>query len=363
MTRPTAVATPVETAAEGRAVAGAVLSIDPPIVYTSLEWPDPMKWVNAFGHTIGKRSAAILVYMSGHFNGGFPGKLLVTLLRHYRRTHPRHEVHILCNAPDEVEAFASVGETAMLLNHNLAVSNSMFRPLPEMETIFDAIYTASLSAQKRIELAAKIDRVAYVTYIAKVPIEETHRILAHLAGLAPAHVIVNRWQDGAPARLKAAEVNVACNRAAVGLCLSRIEGAMLSSMEYLLAGLPIVTTPSKGGRDLFFDPEYCLTVAPNPRAVREAVAALRQRRIKREYIHQRSLAKLGPQRRAFLDLLDGILERQGYSPRFSGPWPWAHRRNFCGYKSVAEHFAQASSEATARPAEAELDWLPRSQPG
>jgi glycosyltransferase involved in cell wall biosynthesis len=239
------------------------------------------------------------------------------------------------------------GEPALLLNHNLGVSETIFTPLPDREVRFDALYIASLSAGKRIELAAAIDRVAYVTYLPTAPSGETRQLLAHLGGLAPAHRVLNPFRDGVPVALKAADVNEACNSAAVGLCLSAVEGAMVASMEYLLAGLPIVTTPSTGGRDVFFDPEYCITVRPDPRTVREAVEALRRRGIPRQYIRERTLAKMEPQRGAFLELLDGVLERQGSAPRFRGPWPWPHRPNLCGCQSVSEHFARARLERTS----------------
>ena len=38
---------------------------------------------------------------------------------------------------------------------------------------------------------------------------------------------------------------------------------MLASIEYLLAGLPVVSTPSLGGRDHYFDDEYCLIAPPD----------------------------------------------------------------------------------------------------
>jgi glycosyltransferase involved in cell wall biosynthesis len=49
-------------------------------------------------------------------------------------------------------------------------------------------------------------------------------------------------------------VNQGLARAVVGLCLSTVEGSNYASMEYMLAGLPIVSTPSIGGREVYFDP-------------------------------------------------------------------------------------------------------------
>ena len=50
------------------------------------------------------------------------------------------------------------------------------------------------------------------------------------------------------------EVNNFLNQCKVGIILSEVEGANYASIQYLLAGLPVVSTKSKGGRDVFFDP-------------------------------------------------------------------------------------------------------------
>ncbi len=63
--------------------------------------------------------------------------------------------------------------------------------------------------------------------------------------------------------------------------LSAEEGSSYASMEYLLAGLGVVSTHSTGGRDVYFDPDYCITCDPTPEAVRDAVAELRARNIPR----------------------------------------------------------------------------------
>jgi hypothetical protein len=97
---------------------------------------------------------------------------------------------------------------------------------------------------------------------------------------------------------------------------------MFASTEYLLSGLPIVTTPSRGGRHIYHDAEYCLSVPPDPRSVGEAVQALKARRIPRTYIRNRTLQRLNRDRERFMALLNAILKEGGSARRFSGPWPF-----------------------------------------
>jgi hypothetical protein len=212
-------------------VGGAILSLDPPIVYTTLGWPDPLQRIEAFGSSLGEGPAAILVYMSWALDAGPTSERAVRELRRYRRAHPRREVYLLCNAPEEVENLARLGEAGVLLNHNLTVSETQFRPLAEAVVDFDAVYNARTSRQKRIDLAGAIGRVAYIaTTIEGNDPEGASSILADMRGKAPQYVILNRWEGGHAVWLTAEEVNQAYNRAALGLCLSPVEGAMLSSM-------------------------------------------------------------------------------------------------------------------------------------
>ena len=112
--------------------------------------------------------------------------------------------------------------------------------------------------------------------------------MARHAATAPGHVFLNAFDEGGmPIRLPLSEVNRHLNRAGVGLCLSEREGAMFASTEYLLSGLPVVSTPSTGGRHVYYDEEYCWTVPPDPRSVAEAVAALKAKGIS-ALIHSRT---------------------------------------------------------------------------
>lgn len=49
------------------------------------------------------------------------------------------------------------------------------------------------------------------------------------------------------------KINEIYGQSRCGLILSAEEGACFAAMEYLLCGLPVVTTPNIGGRDEFFD--------------------------------------------------------------------------------------------------------------
>ena len=113
---------------------------------------------------------------------------------------------------------------------------------------------------------------------------------------------------------------------------------MYSAVEYLLAGLPVVSTPSLGGRDVFFDPDYCRIVPPDPAKVREAAAELQARRIPRDYIRSRTLERVEPERQRFLALVNETVVRKGGSPLFGEVWPFRDRSKLITWRNLEDHF-------------------------
>jgi hypothetical protein len=97
---------------------------------------------------------------------------------------------------------------------------------------------------------------------------------------------------------------------------------MFASVEYLLSGLPIVTTPSLGGRHVYHDAEYCWTVPADPRSVADAVQGLKAKGIPRSYIRDRILRRLQPDRARFMRLINAILEECRSQRRLADPWPF-----------------------------------------
>jgi glycosyltransferase involved in cell wall biosynthesis len=244
----------------------------------------------------------------------------------HRLRHPRHQLIFLCSSPAEHDLLHHFGEAAIFLNKTCVTSEEVFRPLPDVPVEFDAIYNAQLVPWKRHELALDVPSCAFVFYRdpgGASSRESAAALIARHARSAPRHVFINAMdEDGEPVRLAPADVNRHLNRASVGLCLSEVEGAMFASTEYMLAGLPVVSTPNRGGRDTYFDPDTCLTVPADPRSVAEAVAALKARAIPRARIRARVLKQLEHDRRRFLDLINSIHEEAGSNLRLSMPWPF-----------------------------------------
>ena len=238
-------------------------------------------------------------------------------------THPLHKFIILCNTDAETEVMRGLGEAATTHNKTTNTSETVFRPLEGVEVEFDAIYNAQLASWKRHELAVDIPTCAFLFYrgVSSTAKSEAALISRHMRS-APAHVFLNEFDDaGKPIRFEPELVNFHLNRAAVGLCLSAEEGAMFASAEYQLAGLPVVTTPNRGGRDLYVDRDFCLKIRDDPREIAAAVAALKQRRIPRAVVRERVLRLITSERRKFIDIVNAIYREEKIPNEFLGFWP------------------------------------------
>jgi glycosyltransferase involved in cell wall biosynthesis len=309
-----------------------VISREPFILSTPTVWTEPLGL--PLGEMCPERKLVLLVSLTAHFNDE-EIEAKATAAREYQAKFPKHEVIFLTNTPQQAEVFQRAGADAFFANQSIFVSEEVFRPLPDVPTVFDAVYDARPVPFKRHELAAEVERIAYVSFAGPTASAEEREIVASLLA-RPGHVLINELVGGIPRWMPQAKVNEVFAQADVGLCLSEREGAMYASIEYMLAGLPVVSTPSEGGRDVFFDPDYCLIVEPTPRAVREGVEALRARNIPRSYVRARTLARLTVDRHRFLAFLGEIKARYGCPRSYDLTWTFSGAP-FHKYKSLQEH--------------------------
>jgi glycosyltransferase involved in cell wall biosynthesis len=318
----------------------AVLSVEPPIFLTGMAFKSMLGIAPAFGSAYGRRPAAFLVYPCWSIEDPYRAAEVIGAARAHQAEHPEHELLFICNTAMEKDLLARSGLDAHLLNKNLTVSEAVFRPLPDAQVEFDAIYNARFDPAKRHELAAAIERAAYVGYLdpSMGSCEEQVELANGLLRRSPGHALLNPIEQGLPVALPPEGVNAALNRAAVGLCLSSVEGSNYASVEYMLAGLPVVSTPSVGGRDVYFDHEFCTICDPEPAAVRRAVEALKSREIPRDYVRARTLARIEPARRRFLSLMDDLGERLGGQRHHDdGAWPFGAISPLATWANHADH--------------------------
>lgn len=162
--------------------------------------------------------------------------------------------HLLVNAFDEEVIRKRFWMQGGHFSHNIYVNEHLYKPLAEPKK-YDAVYTAQLQAFKRLPLAKDVEKLMVISYGG-----DLHAFCPELK-----HADFNREF------LPREELVRLYNQSYAGLCLSAVEGAMFASCEYLLCGIPVVSTPSKGGRDEFFTAENSKIVLPEAEAVATAV--------------------------------------------------------------------------------------------
>jgi glycosyltransferase involved in cell wall biosynthesis len=210
------------------------------------------------------------------------------------------------------------GLNALHCNGSVFLSTDIFHPITDGPKKYDAIYDAVTSPYKRHHLAQNINSLALITYTkgdsSQAYIRSTIETLSHA-----------EWLNGSPAQetvsFDAREVNRCINKAHAGLCLSAREGFMYASAQYLLAGIPVVSTRSKGGRDVFYDPAFVKTVDDNPNAILEAVQELCEAQISSEFIRDFTLERFRPFRNRFVSLMQGILDGEWRPDTWKNGWP------------------------------------------
>lgn len=205
------------------------------------------------------------------------------------------EHHLMVHARDEEELRKRCGVRGAFISQNIYVSDDVFRPIP-CEKRYDAIYVAQMKPFKRHNLAAQVKHL----YIATA-----------WGGDLPAFCREVGHATFNEKRLDKEELALVTNQAHCSLALSAEEGAMLASFESLLCGVPVVTTPSKGGRDEFFDADNSIVVPPDASAVAAAVERWKLHPPDPSEIRSAALQRQDDHRKKFCTYVAMLVERRG----------------------------------------------------
>ena len=211
-------------------------------------------------------------------------------------------LHFICNSFEEDRLRRRLGLPGALISQNAYISERVFHPIGVAKE-FDAVYTAQMESFKRLNLAASVDSLFVVTY-GETKTSDGEYDLHRFEPLLVNAQFNRRW-------ISRDQINEIYNRSRVGLALSAVEGAMLAAVEYLLAGLPMVSTKCRGGRELFFDDRFVTVVEPTPGAVATGVTELIRREIDPALVREATMTRVMQHRQKLCEYVRDIIIRTG----------------------------------------------------
>lgn len=244
------------------------------------------------------------------------------LLDKMRNRSGRGRVIYLSNTEEMHRMRRRLGLDSHFVNMGAFVDETKFVPI-DADKRYDAAMISRFSwlngdQLKRHHLAAKVESLALLDPIHG---SESAFYRGHYAARPNCHFIND-------CRLQPAQVARVLAQSHCGLILSPLEGACRASSEYLLCGLPVVSTRSRGGRDVWYDDENSIIVEPDPDAVAEAVVSLVGARRDPVQIRARYLQRAAVFRERLIeDVLEPVMLRFGATRTArdlvaSVPFPW-----------------------------------------
>jgi len=232
-----------------------------------------------------------------------------------RKYYPEHEVILLANTKNTERNLLAQGAQVHFCSQNGLLDERLFAPCPDVVHSFDAVLNSQMEAVKRHWLAASVKSLAVITYRLDAEPKYYTRIRNELA-----HAAWLNFESGNYSSIAPVGMSRALSRAKVGLILSAAEGANYATVEYLLTGLPVLSTPSLGGRDVFYDERCVSVVADNPADVAKGVHELAGRNLRPEFVRSCVLPMVLEHRRRFVAIVQGICDRAGVKRDLVGRW-------------------------------------------
>lgn len=290
-----------------------------PVILFAFDWAfEPRAPIHHILRELGDRRVDILCSPSWNHDRAVLAEQFFRLNRRVRK-NPNHRLTFLALTSSENQRFTRLGLSSIHVNHTAFADEYLYRPIRHRSVIYDAVYDARLSRFKRHELAASVPRLALITYMYQGTVPHDYWLSIEPM-VSRAHVFNGAVHSSEFRALNPVEINRALNQCSVGLCLSREEGAMWASVQYLLAGLPVVTTPSLGGRDEFYHADYVDTVEPTPEAVAAGVEKMRACPVSADDIRRRTLERVSAHRERLIVQIEAIIAEQGPARSFRSEW-------------------------------------------
>lgn len=261
-------------------------------------------------HSFLNRDTPIYFFLCPQWSFSDPSYLAInakSLVERMRR-FPQHRYTVLLNDPIDQLTLAREAPdiVSYVWNTNCTADEKYFSfNSGTGACMYDAVYTARYSSYKRLHLAREIDNLCLITRAV------TDGQADSLRQMLPNAFIPNFDGSRSFRVLKATEVSEYLGRSGCGVMLSRLEGQTRAIMEYLMVGLPVVTTPNFGGRDRFLTPSNSIFVAAEAHAVAAGVRFVSRAGFDRASIRTEALRGMQMEKQRLVDIVNDVITSNG----------------------------------------------------
>ena len=250
----------------------------------------------------------ILIQIGWHRETSERAQELVDMLAELKEKRDGLHFTFLCNSPHEEEVIKAKGLNAVFCHQNAFIDEKLYPIIPDVKKLFDAIYVARVTPFKRQELARKIKTLRFIGWTSPLETDYFNKVMSMIPQA--------KWTCEVPSNKIYREIN----SARVGLCLSSEEGAMFVSAEYMLCGIPAVTTKNLGGRECLFPENAFYYVDDTPESVAEGVYKLIEKSPAPSEIRESYINNMRIHREIFIKLVQGIIDSNGGNSDFESQW-------------------------------------------
>jgi glycosyltransferase involved in cell wall biosynthesis len=298
-----------------------VVSKKPLIICTC----EPIGDLTLFSEQFPDTRAYILVMFWGNLRYNYKKiNALKGGFKKHQEKYPNHLILFLCNTQEETDILSNFNPQSYFINHNCLLDPRIYG-LIDVPKDLDVIYNGRLDVVKRHYLLRKVQNL---NLIVAGQLKKKPAYLDFLKHSLPDALIVNfhppkllsAYDPSLQAVLDGAAVNDRINRSKVGVILSSVEGACYASMEYLLGGIPVVSTISLGGRDVFFDNKYCKIVRSNPTSIKNAIDGMIQQEFLPEEVRECALNAIQPHLERFKNIIKDLMDSEEVETDFDVIW-------------------------------------------
>mgnify|MGYP001422394894 CR=1 FL=1 len=272
-----------------------------PYILTVLESINDLQ---LFSEIIGKNKDVVYLKFFSWTLFDKPGILERTIFDYncHLKKFPKHKIILLLNTYEEYIYFNKEGLECRFINHNALVDPKIFKP-KYISKKYDIVYNGRLEIGKRHYLLKSCKNIALIS--ASILRQNNLKLnyLKYLQNILDDAKILNFLKPIKLKELKSFKnmpilnpdtVSDIINQSKVGVILSHKEGACYASIEYLLCGIPVVSTANIGGRNLFLDKRFCKFSFSNSYSIKKTISKVLKENIPSDFIRSETIKNIQP---------------------------------------------------------------------